>query len=870
MGQWSRLAAAVTEPQDAGGEPLHDPDKAPDILRLADRQRAEAALAEAIARGESLERAVCQSVAALADTGEWGAWNAGWSMTEGVARLPGGATASSLGHIVLLHRRRQFARAWAIVRDLDDAALAAHIPVEAVDAALAAGSPEALQRARAIAARHEEMGAPVLVDLAGRFLSFGARDRAAELVAELRRRASVDLDPRRRHSWILIEQWLAARPASVPAGSVPVAVMGYRTPDHGLTSGNVGDYVQTLAMLGNLVRLSGVTFSGDDGLGELASELQGRVRPGLRVPGPNGAVHLVTADRDFSTVEDVPEGTWMIAFGWHMHPLYDLRYDFPYHPNIRPLFISFHVNRLEMLSDEALAYLRRCGPVGCRDWNTVFLLLSAGVDAFFTGCLTTTVDALFPARDAAYRGKGAVGVIDLPRKAAGPDARNVKVYSHQSDNDRGVPAADRLRAASSMLAAYQQDLDRAVTGRLHAYLALSSLGVPVDFTPRNPGDVRFAGLVGIRPGDERLSAMRDDIRDLVATLFERVVSGAGEPEVYELWRHLTRDRVADARSRLAVPVEDEPTGIDVGAAVSIALAGKRQFGPQDAVDPATVTDVVVAFDQNLTYPAAVLLESVVSNASGALRLWVLARGLTDAYQEWLAGAFPAIPMTFLPCDEISYDVAGPRRRIPRRITVSTMDRLLLPVMLGDVDRVVYVDVDTLVLGDICRLAAIDLGGHPIATRDSNVTEPSEWQRAGRRLEEPMATELRRLMAARHGYGHAALNAGVLVLDLERLRRDDFTRQYLGFGERYGLHDQDTMLAYVGPDRAGIEPGWNAMPVLEDVSDPSLIHWASFGKPWDPPLTYAKDRWLEYAARLRDRAGPPPTADREVSSPIATT
>ena len=42
----------------------------------------------------------------------------------------------------------------------------------------------------------------------------------------------------------------------------------------------------------------------------------------------------------------------MFAFGWHMHPLYDLRYDFPYHPNIRPLFISFHVNRLDMLTDD--------------------------------------------------------------------------------------------------------------------------------------------------------------------------------------------------------------------------------------------------------------------------------------------------------------------------------------------------------------------------------------------------------------------------------------------------------------------------------------------------------------------------------------
>ena len=104
----------------------------------------------------------------------------------------------------------------------------------------------------------------------------------------------------------------------------------------------------------------------------------------------------------------------MVAFGGHMHPLYDLRYDFPYHPNIRPLFISFHVNRLDMLTDEAQDYLRRHGPIGCRDWNTVFLLLSAGIDAFFSGCLTTTLDMLFPPRETAYHGNGVGRVIDQP------------------------------------------------------------------------------------------------------------------------------------------------------------------------------------------------------------------------------------------------------------------------------------------------------------------------------------------------------------------------------------------------------------------------------------------------------------------------
>ena len=129
-----------------------------------------------------------------------------------------------------------------------------------------------------------------------------------------------------------------------------------------------------------------------------------------------------------------------------------------------------------------------------------------------------------------------------------------------------------------------------------------------------------------------------------------------------------------------------------------------------------------------------------------MRLWVLGRGLTDAYEAWLAAAFPSLPMTFVPCDAIAYHSAGGRRRLPTRITISTLDRLILPHLLDDVDRVVYVDIDTLVLDDICRLAATDLGGRPIAARDSNVSEASEWQRAPRRVAEEPATEFRRRMA----------------------------------------------------------------------------------------------------------------------------
>jgi hypothetical protein len=190
-----------------------------------------------------------------------------------------------------------------------------------------------------------------------------------------------------------------------------------------------------------------VRFSGEDGLGELASELQGRVRPELRRRDVSGAIHLFGVDRDFSGEAQIPPDTWMLAFGWHMHPLFDLRYDFPYHPNLRPLYLSFHVNRLDMLSEAALEELRRHGPVGCRDWTTVFLLLSAGVDAFFSGCVSLTVDALVPDARRGVPRRGA-GRADRRPAACGGRREAGPLVQHQADAYAIMPLADGLRAAT--------------------------------------------------------------------------------------------------------------------------------------------------------------------------------------------------------------------------------------------------------------------------------------------------------------------------------------------------------------------------------------------------------------------------------------
>jgi len=80
----------------------------------------------------------------------------------------------------------------------------------------------------------------------------------------------------------------------------------------------------------------------------------------------------------------------LIINGWFMHK----PQNWPPSDKINPLIISFHINpgkAEKMLSEEGIAYLKKHSPIGCRDKNTEKLLLSYGIPAYFSGCLTLTL-----------------------------------------------------------------------------------------------------------------------------------------------------------------------------------------------------------------------------------------------------------------------------------------------------------------------------------------------------------------------------------------------------------------------------------------------------------------------------------------------
>jgi lipopolysaccharide biosynthesis glycosyltransferase len=807
---------------------------------------------ELVATGASFEEAHVATTRALVRTHNRTTARA---FTLGVEHLPGGERLQHLGVGIVLHALHLWELAWARFSQVDPSTLTRLVPVEAAQCALAAATPESVRIALAIASEPALLGTSDLVDLAGRYLVAGHPEVAHRLVVEADSRDVSVLDDHQTEALENLHRW--THPAAVtppPPGSIRIGVIDYHQPDLEFSSKNVGDYVQTLAMLGNLARFQKARFTGDEGLGDLVTELQGRVRSELAVDAGDADVHLLPVSRDYSEGDPIPEDTWMVAFGWHMHPLFRLRFGLPYHPNLNPIFVSFHINRTAVLTPEAIDYLKAHGPIGCRDWTTVDLLLSAGVDAFFTGCLTTTVNAVFPDLAEVDRDEDrVVAAIDYPVSKV-KAKRPVEWVTHGDLSYRTMSLVEGTRAATELLTGYQKRFQRIVTSRLHSYLPATSLGMKVAFRPNVRGDVRFEGLYGMEPGLPEFEAMRDGIRSLINQTFELVLAGADREAVYAHWREITADRVAEAKARFAAPARPFDTHVDVQAAVEQIRATKRSYGPQDAVDPAGITDVAVSLDQNLRHQLPVTLESIITNASGPVRLWITARGLSAEYEQWVGNAFPDVPITFLNYDGIDYGVIG---RMIKHITVATMDRLLLPAVLTELDRITYIDIDTVTEGDVCELAATDLRDLPLAARTSVYSGAGIWRSAGDLLDPDAAAELRRTMSARHAFDFTTFNAGVLVLDLDRMRRDEFIENFVPMAGEFGLNDQDILNAYVGPDRVELDKRWNALPVQEVVTDPGVIHFAGAGKPWDDELTAYGDRWAHYAAQFTARVGTPP-------------
>jgi lipopolysaccharide biosynthesis glycosyltransferase len=165
-------------------------------------------------------------------------------------------------------------------------------------------------------------------------------------------------------------------------------------------------------------------------------------------------------------------------------------------------------------------------------------------------------------------------------------------------------------------------------------------------------------------------------------------------------------------------------------------------------------------------------------------------------------------------------------------------RVLLPEMLPHLDRIIYLDADTLTVDSVSPLWTISLAEAGVAAV-SNVVEPDQ---------RPHVAGLGIAEAKQY------FNAGVLVMNLRLMREEDSLGRIKSCvaarGDDLTWFDQDALnLVFAGRWRE-LEPRWNAQnslwywgrwareifgedPVREALSNPAILHFEgpSIVKPW---------------------------------------
>ena len=799
------------------------PEEAAEESAPPDEPPAREALLRSLERGRALDHALISQVRALLADGEHDSARAlGLGLrehpeTEALGRLAGG---------IVAHREGYAELAWDLLRPVPREAWTRFAVTEYVRSGLAVAPGEVLAELRSLVADDPPaVRSKSWHDMLAPVFGYGESELARQIYERFDRHAREDENPwddaDRKREWM--RPWIAADPDSPTApatGRRTFAVIDYGHPGADRASANLGDHVQSIASLGHLVRHQRVQLHGRDELADLLERLRGRTRPERRLDDVEAELDVITVHRDASMYEAVPEDTWTLCFGWYMHALFGIRHGFPLHRNLRPIFISFHCNKRGLLTPEAIEYLRRYGPVGCRDWNTVFLLLSLDVPAFFSGCLTTTIDTVFPDREPPPRDAplAYVDVEDMPEDAV--------AFHHSDLAVRERPFVANVERALELLETYRGEHRAVVTSRLHCYLPVRSIGADVEFRPSNRSDIRFDGLVGLDDG--AFAAMREDIDGKLEQVFRAILTGRPEDEVYALWRELTADQVAEAERRR-----------DEGVPPAPAVEPELEAVQEKAVTRGTTADdaihVGIVVPRGGANDVSVLVASLLEHASRPLHVWVLGLPGSGKVEERLGQRFPDLAVT----------------RTWIRDLGETTARLLIADLLSDVERLVVLPLPAVATADVAELADLDLGDHalaaPLRPGTKEVSGFGVIHNAALRLDErtELSGALRRTAHARHRFDFDAFTHDVLVLDLARLRAERFGERALELVQQYGLDDLEVLHYLFGPEHAELPQRWATVPTRTPEREPGLLYWADGVKPSQPELTAERERWRAY-------------------------
>lgn len=266
--------------------------------------------------------------------------------------------------------------------------------------------------------------------------------------------------------------------------------------------------------------------------------------------------------------------------------------------------------------------------------------------------------------------------------------------------------------------------------------------------------------------------------------------------------------------------------------------------------------IVFATDRNYLAPCYMALFSAVKNMGRDIKytFFIL---LPDTIQKEELVSFEKlneqndsidIRFGFISDDDLNVCLSG--SELVNHITYTTYYRFLIPGLLENYDKCIYIDVDTVIKGSLEELYTINLAGYYVAGV-KNVfadTLPGSEDYKSRCIELGIDSL------------ETYVNAGVLLMNLEELRKDKIQEKWLvsASEKEYLYNDQDIINSVCYGKIKLIDYKYNVFPdycrdlsltfklLSQDYSkaakSPVIIHYVSKEKPWISKYFFMADLW----------------------------
>lgn len=259
--------------------------------------------------------------------------------------------------------------------------------------------------------------------------------------------------------------------------------------------------------------------------------------------------------------------------------------------------------------------------------------------------------------------------------------------------------------------------------------------------------------------------------------------------------------------------------------------------------PETI-EVALCVDNNVIDYVGSLVYSIYKHTSSYVNIYVIYKELSAESLNklnWINGKMQTVNLQTVKVSEKLHErldkitLGKDKYNLP----ISSYYRIFLADILPDVNRIIYLDVDVLAIGDLTELWHTNLEGNFLAA----CLDEQAFTKSGTNVLQPRRREY--------------FNSGVLVLDLFLFRKYNIISEFFDYlidtTDLYNLGDQDALNLYFLDAVKLLDSSWNygvySHKKYSGVNDIKILHYFGFSKPLRSLYSYVADDKIKYFVQL---------------------